>query len=210
MSIVDSVFVGQPKNYIMEDGREWRSSIFRERVTGPIEVGLRGLAGDKVADTKNHGKKDMAVCLYPLSHYALWNAEHGSALGAGGVGENLTVTEQNEDSVCIGDIYKIGSVVLQISQPRFPCVKQERRTGIEGFLKRIKVTRRVGWYARVLEPGTLTEGNELTLSERPHPDITVAKAILPLLGPKNPDLARELKEIEALSSGWKWMLNRAL
>jgi MOSC domain-containing protein YiiM len=204
------VFVGTPKNYITEDGTEWRSSIFREAVSGPVEVGLRGLAGDRVADTKHHGTKDMAVCFYPLGHYALWNAEHGSTLGPGGVGENLTVETLDEHSVCIGDTFRIGTALLQVSQPRFPCAKQERRTGIDGFLSRVRATRRVGWYARVLEPGTLENGAELTLTERPHDGITVDRAILPLLGPRNPDLAQELREVAALSEGWRWMLDRTL
>jgi MOSC domain-containing protein YiiM len=206
--VVVGLFIGQPKKYIAEDGTEWRSSIFRDRVDGPIALSLRGFEGDKVADTKHHGTPAMAVCFYPLGHYALWNAEFSSALGPGCVGENLCVSELDEASVCIGDILKIGSATIQISQPRFPCYKQERRTGIEGFLKRVFATRRTGWYARVLEPGALQAGDEPTLVERPHPDVTVARANLPLLGPKNPELARELLEVSALSDGWKYMLER--
>ncbi len=210
MSHIAGLFIGQPKKYISEDGTEWRSSIFRDRVDGPIALGLRGFAGDKVADTKHHGTPAMAVCFYPISHYALWNAELSASLGPGCVGENLCVSDLDESTVCIGDILQIGSATLQISQPRFPCYKQERRTGIDGFLKRVFATRRTGWYARVLAIGTLQAGDELILVERPHPDVSVARANLPLLGPKNPELARELLEVAALSDGWKHSLQRQL
>jgi MOSC domain-containing protein YiiM len=210
LSQVEGLFIGLPKKYIAEDGAEWRSSIFRDRVDGPLALGLRGFEGDKVADTKNHGTPAMAVCFYPISHYALWNNEFSTSLGPGCVGENLCVSDLDEGTVCIGDVLKIGSATLQISQPRFPCSKQERRTGIDGFLKRVFATRRTGWYARVLEIGTLQAGDELILVERPHPDVTVARANLPLLGPKNPDLARELLEVTALSDGWKRSLQRQL
>ena len=205
---VTAVSVGEPKTYALPDGTTWRSAIFKKQVVGPVSLGLRNLDGDKVADTKNHGSLAMAVCFYPLSHYALWNAEFGSALEPGGVGENLTVDGLDESTVCIGDFFQIGTSKIQVSQPRFPCAKQERRTGVPGFLKRVKTTRRTGWYARVVEPGTLQAGDALELLERPHPDVTVDDANLALLGPKSPALARRLLEVSALSDGWKRMLRR--
>ena len=96
-----------PRNLSDESGT-WRSSIFRERVDGPIELGERGLAGDKVADTRNHGSPDQAVCAHSLAHYDHWNEFYGltgdAALGPGGVGENWTVEGALEADLCIGDI----------------------------------------------------------------------------------------------------------
>ena len=142
MSRVAGVFVGTPQTYVAEDGTSWRSAIFKQPVEGQVALGLRNLDGDKVADTKNHGSVDMAVCVYPLSHYAQWNAEYDARLGPGCVGENLTVEGLDENSVCLGDTFRIGTALVRVSQPRFPCSKQERRTGVEGFLKAVFATRR--------------------------------------------------------------------
>ena len=207
MSRVAGVFVGTPKTYIGEDGKPWRSAIFKYPVDGPVELGFRILEGDAVADKKNHGSPDMAVCVYPASHYALWNVEFGSNLGPGCVGENLAIEEQNERTVCIGDVYEIGTALVQVSQPRFPCYKQERRTGVEGFLKAVFATRRTGWYLRVLQPGTLQTGDGPILVERPLPEITVDSVNLAMYG-NDRDAKRRFASIGLLSEAWRDSLIR--
>lgn len=203
MSQIVAVFVGQPKTYIAEDGSEWRSAIFKSPVTGPIALGSCTLEGDKVADTRHHGTPDMALCAYPLSHYAKWNTEFGSALEAGNVGENVTVDGLDEDQICIGDTFQLGTARIQVSQPRFPCYKQERRTGLEGFLKAVFATGRTGWYFRVLEQGTIQAGDSLTLLERPLPDITVATVNAAMFDPAPADVRARLSALELLSESWR-------
>ena len=207
MSRIAALLVGTPQTYVGEDGKPWRSAIYKNPVEGPVALGERNLAGDGVADTKNHGSIDMAVCVYPLSHYALWNAEFGARLGPGCVGENLTVEGQDESSVCIGDVFRVGTALVRVSQPRFPCFKQERRTGVEGFLKAVFETRRTGWYLRVLEPGTLQNGDELTLVERPLPEISVAATNEAMYG-SDPELAQRFSRLELLSAAWRRSLAR--
>lgn len=206
MSKIVSVFIGQPKTYIAEDGSEWQSAIFKTPVTGPITLGPRTLEGDKVADTKHHGTPDMALCAYPLSHYAKWNTEFGSALEAGNVGENVTIDSLTEDQVCIGDTYQLGTARIQVSQPRFPCYKQERRTGVEGFLKAVFATGRTGWYFRVLEPGILQAGDTLTLLERPHPDATIAMVNAAMFAPAEQEARNRFSRLPLLAESWRMAL----
>jgi MOSC domain-containing protein YiiM len=211
--------VGQPQTIPSENGAiTWRSAIFREPVTGPVALGPRGLDGDQVADTENHGSPDQAVCCHPLEHYALWNdayalTDPGAQLGPGGVGENWTVSGADEHTVCVGDVFKVGGggVRVQVSAPRFPCAKQERRTGLPDFLRRTMETRRTGWYLRVLTPGTVAAGDALTLESRPQPELTVERVNAGMLvAPFDVDFAAFCLDVPELAEGWKQILRMKL
>jgi Uncharacterized protein conserved in bacteria len=214
---IHTLLIGQPKTITDEKGA-WESAIFRTPVTGPVTLGERGLGGDQVADTKHHGSPDQAVCCHALAHYAAWNAEFGlegtdRALGPGAVGENWTLVGGLEDDVCVGDIYQVGTARVQVTGSRFPCWKQERKVGVPGFLKRTMETGRTGLYLRVLTPGTVTQGDELQLVERPHPALTLSRLNKSGLGrPANldPAEARELIAVPELAAGWKRILEAKL
>src|SRR5438046_1784557 len=104
---VVGVFAGGPK--ILHDaGGEWRSSIARDPVPGPVRVEVRGLAGDR-ATQPYHGDAEKAVCLHSLAHYQYWNEHYDMNLAPDGVGENLTLDGADESNVCVGDILQIGS-----------------------------------------------------------------------------------------------------
>ncbi|WP_395095242.1 MOSC domain-containing protein [Armatimonas sp.] len=209
---IHSQLIGQPQTRTDSKG-EWRTAIYRMEVSGPVTLGLRGLEGDKVADTKHHGSKDQAVCVHPLAHFHHWNSVYGVVLAPGAVGENWTLTgsEADETLVCIGDIYAIGTARVQVSQPRFPCSKQERKLGIKGFLKSVMATGKSGWYLRVLTPGVTQAGDLLTLESRPQQAMSVDDANRGLLGKEiNVALIERLLEIPELSAVWKRGLRRRL
>lgn len=215
---IHTLLVGQPKTVTDEKGT-WESAIFRAPVAGPVRLGPRGLESDRVADTKHHGSPDQAVCCHALAHYAHWNAEFGledtsRALGPGAVGENWTLVGGLEEDVCVGDVYRVGSTArVQVSGPRFPCWKQERKVGISGFLKRTMETRRTGFYVRVLEPGTVAAGDALTLVERPQPGVPLSRVNVCGLG-KLADFdaaeARELIALPEIADGWRRILEAKL
>ncbi|TMD94583.1 MAG: MOSC domain-containing protein [Chloroflexi bacterium] len=105
----------------------------------------------------------------------LWQAELGlPEIGPGGFGENFTVDGLTEENACIGDIYAIGEAQIQVTGPRYPCWKIERRWGIEGLTARVAETGRTGWYCRVVQEGMVEPGMFVTLIERPYPEWTVA------------------------------------
>jgi len=215
---IHSQLVGMPRE-ITDDRGTWSSSIFREPVSGPVALSDRRLAGDGSENTDVHGTTHKAVCCHPISHYALWNEEYdlvgtGHELGPGSVGENWTIEGGTEEDVAIGDVFAVGSARLQVSAPRGPCWKQERRLGLPDFVRRTLETLRTGYYLRVLEPGVVTVGDELRLEERPHPDLTVHLANALAYGAHEPEQAkgpaRRLAELPELDPSWAKLLAKWL
>ena len=158
-------------------GRPWKTAFLKEPVGGFVRVTPLGLAGDAVADPKHHGGADKAVLMYPADHYALWRDELDlPEIGPGGFGENLAVAGATERDVCIGDRLRIGDVTFEVSQPREPCKKIDRRWQRRDVTKAVAATGRSGWYLRVLTPGKLRNGQTVELLARPFPALTVASA----------------------------------
>lgn len=153
------------------------SGIFKHPTRERIAVGTHGLEGDRQGDLRHHGGPDKAVHHYPAEHYAAfiqrWPQLAGIAL-PGVLGENISGTGLNESLVCIGDIYRIGSVVLQVSQPRTPCWKISHRLGMDKASQFVAETGITGWYYRVLEPGSLAAGDTIERIARPNPELTLA------------------------------------
>ncbi|WP_420629642.1 MOSC domain-containing protein [Candidatus Leptofilum sp.] len=210
---IHTQLIGQPQTLTDKRGT-WRSAIFRQPVTEPLQLETTGLVGDKVADTKHHGSLDQAVCCHPLAHYAFWNdfyeLEGDAQLGPGGVGENWTVSGITEADVAVGDIFRVGEAVVQVTGPRYPCSKQQRKLKLPKFLNEVTVTLRTGFYLRVLEPGMVQVGDELRLVERPYPTHTIHCINEQAHHALDPLIARQLLEIPELAAPWKRLLKRKL
>lgn len=179
-----SVQTGRPREAHTQaaDGRPvaWTSAIWKTPVSGRVWLGVENLDGDAQADLVHHGGPHRAVLWYGAGHYPRWRAELGLAdLDCGWFGENLTVTDLDEESVCIGDVYRIGGpdgAVVQVSQPRSPCWKLARRVGVPDLVARVESNFRSGWYARVLQPGWVAAGDAVEGLERPCPEWTIRRA----------------------------------
>jgi MOSC domain-containing protein YiiM len=210
MPVVVSIQVGQPTKYIhvrYDDGKQeaWTTAFFKAPVTGPVQIGPQGVAGDAQADLENHGGVDKAVLAYSADHYPWWQARLGlTDIPYGGFGENLTIAGLEEHGVCVGDIWQAGEVTLQVSQPRQPCWKMSRRWQIADLARQVIQNGRSGWYLRVRSPGTLTAPAPIELVERPHPAWTVARAS-ELMHHRQNDLASaaELAALPRLSAAWR-------
>ena len=176
-----SIQIGTPKSYTDEQGT-WETAFFKDTVEGSVFLGKLGLAGDAVANTKHHGGPEQAVLIYGAVNYPRWQAELGKEFPFGGFAENLTMSGLDEAMVCIGDIYQIGPVKLQVTRPRIPCWKIARRWGMPDLTKRVSQTGRTGWYCRVLEEGEIEAGLLVELLERPNLEQTVAQAYQAFLG----------------------------
>ena len=178
--ILQSVQVGTPHRYGLAGSKEemkraWKTSFFRTPSTEPRWLYTTHLEGNTQADLKHHGSLDQAVLMYSAAHYPLWQAElDRHEMGAGGFGENFTVDGLSEVTTCIWDIYTIGEAQIQVSGPRYPCWKIERRWGIDGLTALAAKTGRTGWYCRVLQEGLIEPGMPVTLIERPYPQWTIA------------------------------------
>lgn len=140
------------------------SAIMKRPQEGPVQIHAEGLAPDEQADRRVHGGPEMALHLYPLDHHAWWRGEigdHPVLAEPGGFGSNLAVAGITEEMVHIGDRFRCGTAVIEISQPRQPCWKIEHRFGHKGMVARIVSGGRCGWYFRVLEPGEVAAGDSL-------------------------------------------------
>jgi MOSC domain-containing protein YiiM len=165
--IVQSVQVGR----VAPLGRKAVPSGFVKRaVSGPVGVSSTGLSGDEQADLSVHGGPEKAIYAYAAGHYHDWQAdfpEHSGMLIPGSMGENLTITGLDESDLCVGDVHRAGTALLQVCQPRQPCFKLSVYFGDAKLPRAMVRSGRSGWYYRVLEEGELWAGGELTLIDRP-------------------------------------------
>ena len=128
-----------------------------------------GFDGDGQADLVNHGGVEKAVCVYPFDHYAHWERVFGRRLEPGAFSENLTVSGAVETGVCIGDVFRVGEAVLQVSQPRTPCSKLAGRNGQKLLPKWVGQTGYTGFYMRVFSDGLVSVDDAFERIEH-HPD----------------------------------------
>lgn len=159
------------------------SGIDKHPVVGPRPVQRLGFVGDAQADLRSHGGPDKAVHCYAWTHYAWWREALApdSLLDApGAFGENLSLDGIDEHDVFLGDRWRIGSAVFEVSQGRQPCYKLNLRFGVADMATRVQQNLRAGWYLRVIEPGFVSAGDRLELLERPWPTHSVA-ALLALI-----------------------------
>lgn len=186
-----------------------RSAIHKEPVAGPVAVTRLGLAGDEQADLTVHGGPDKAVHHYPHDHYAFWRealGDHPLLADHGAFGENVSTRGLTEEQVCIGDRWRLGSALVEVSQGRQPCWKLDHRFGGLPVNARMVKRRCAGWYYRVIEDGAVAAGDTLSLVDRPWPRWTVARVFgLLIAGDHKRDRAglEALGEVAALAAPWQ-------
>jgi MOSC domain-containing protein YiiM len=191
----------------------WSSAIFKSPVIGPVRVAKDRLEGDQQADLENHGGPDNIILAYDAAHYPVWQKELNMPdLAYGAFGENFTVTGFTDDTVCIGDTWRVGpDLLLQVTQARQPCYKLARRLQQPHIVRKINQNSWGGWYLRVLREGAVHAGMPIELVERKHPDWPVAKAVQTLYArKKNPAQAHVLSQLPELSARWKQHLTENL
>lgn len=143
-----------------------------------VTVTRLGIVGDEQADRRYHGGEDKALHQYTIANYARIVAAYPALAGIavpGSIGENLSCPDLSEETVCIGDCYRLGSVEVQITQPRSPCSKIDARYQVSGLAKQLAGWRVPGWYLRVLQEGQVAVGDEIRLLARPNPTVTIAR-----------------------------------
>lgn len=201
-----SVNVSEPK-LIEYAGQQVATGIFKEPVDGRVALRGDNFVGDGQADLKVHGGPYKAVYVYPHEHYATWMQELGhDDFSYGQFGENLTITGLLETDVYVGNTYRIGDAVLQVTQPRVPCFKLGIKMGDPRFVKRFMQAQRTGWYMRIVEAGDIGAGDAIILLQK-DPNAMSVKAINHLLYfDQDPALAAQALKIEALAPGWQGSL----
>ncbi len=183
------------------------SGFVKTDVRGPVRAGTLGLVGDEQADLTVHGGPDKAIYFYPSEHYPLWLHDvprHRSLLVAGAFGENVTTEGFDETTIAIGDVLRIGSAEVQVTQPRQPCFKLGLRFADNTLGRIMMQSGRTGWYVRVLVEGTMQRDDRIEVAHRPSPTWTIARFnqfILHRAG--TDDDLTELVALDGLADGWR-------
>lgn len=213
-STVDVLLTGRPVPF-RADGE---TSTIGARVArdGPVFLTKTGFAGDRVADPSVHGGPDKAVHFYPAEHYAAWREDFlGGGLQPpsllerlGGFGENIAGEGLTEDRVHIGDRFRIGTAIVEISQGRQPCWKIDHHFGLRGMTAGVIRTGRSGYYFRVVEEGEVAQGDTIEQIERITHGWTVERTFQLLIGGMHrlegaADALRSLAELEMLAPSWR-------
>ena len=177
------------------------SGIGKHPLEGQVAIGERGIASDEQVDRRHHGYPAMALHHYPQEHYP-WLRQHFGPLprlaGPGSIGENIAATGLTEHDVHIGDRFRLGSALIEVTQPRQPCSTIDQHLEAKGMVKAIIGAARPGWFYRVIEPGIAQAGDQLERVETGDPRWSVARAFLSVYG-ANRAADAELEQLAGLS-----------
>lgn len=203
-----SVHVGAPRDYVWLD-RPLRSSIGKSPVAGPVRVLADHLEGDQQSDPLQHGGPDKAVYAYSAEDYAWWSQEMSADVPPGRFGENLTTTGVDLRFAVIGEQWRIGSAVLQVSEPRTPCWKLGMQMGDRLFPRRFVAAGRPGVLLRVLTQGSLQAGDSLVVEQRPAHGITALAVFQAYRG--DPADVKAVLAAPELAEHWReWATHRTV
>ncbi len=168
-------------------------------------------SGDGVAAPEYHGGPDRAVCFYPVEHYSQWSSEFGRELDFPSFGENITAPGMKEADIYIGDIYRLGDAIIQVSQGRIPCSKISKNNGVNQLLKRVVDTGFTGYFFRVLEEGMVHGDSVIELIERQQEDFSILRANDIYFHQRtNFKAIEELVQVNDLADDWKENLQKLL
>jgi MOSC domain-containing protein YiiM len=170
---LEAVNVGRPRQVSVRRGRPLMSAIGKAPVSGPVRVEGVNVAGDDQADRRVHGGPDKVVYAYATEDAAWWAQTLGRDIPPGMFGENLTVSGVDVTGAVVGERWRIGTVELEVAQPRIPCAKLGIRFGDPLMVRRFGEAVRPGAYLRIVTPGSLEAGDAVDVIDRPAHGVTV-------------------------------------
>ena len=195
-------------------GTSATSAIAKVPVAGRLWLGAGGFEGDTQADRRVHGGPEKAVHHYPFDHYEAWRADLGALPlleAPGAFGENISITGMTEDMVAVGDVFRLGGALMQVSQGRQPCWKLNHRFGVPDMARRVQDTGRTGWYYRVLGPGMVAPGDDLVLIDRLAPEWTLHRLWRAMYVDRlNRTELETIAALDVLAEGWRRYAQRRL
>lgn len=199
-----SVNVSLPKE-VQNNGKTMTTGIFKEPVKKRVMLRTMNLGGDGQADLVGHGGIYKAVYVYSIENYEYWKSELSrNDFTYGQFGENFTVEGMLEDEIHIGDVFRVGGALVEVTQPRVPCAKLGFKMGMAKFPKLFLQNSRVGFYLRVLEEGEVGAGDVIERVKVDAERMTVREINhLLYFDQKNLEGAKKALRIRALSPGWR-------
>jgi MOSC domain-containing protein YiiM len=199
-ALLVSVNVGRARLLMMGAGPH-KTGIFKEPIEGRVSLRDDAVAGDRVIDTAVHGGHDKAVYAYSEEDYAWWTAELDRELLPGAFGENLTIEGVDIRAALIGERWRIGSALLEVSEPRQPCSTLGAKMGDQRFVKRFAKAMRLGTYLRIIEEGDVGAGDAIEVVERPDHDVTIGLLSRVLF--EDNTLGAQILAADALTETWR-------
>lgn len=199
-----SVSVGLRKE-VPYRGRTVATGIFKEPVNGRVMLRTLNLDGDQQVDLVGHGGIYKAACVYTIENYEHWARELGrDDFKYPQFGENFTVEGMTEDNIHVGDVFRVGKALVEVTQPRVPCYRLGIKMDNPGFPKIFLQSSRVGFYFRVLEEGDVGAGDPMELIRMDPEEMTVRSVNhLYYFDPENLEDCKRALRIKALSPGWR-------
>jgi MOSC domain-containing protein YiiM len=195
-----SVSVGKPREFEYE-GRAARSAIWKTPVSGRVAARGVNLAGDDQADRGAHGGPDKAVYAYAIEDTRWWEKQIGRSIAHGEFGENLTTEGIDVNGAVIGEHWRIGTAVLEVSEPRIPCWRLGVRMNDRLFLRRFTEALRPGSYLRIRIEGDVGAGDEIRIVDKPDTDLTVRDVFR--IYTRDRQEAERLLSVPGISEAWK-------
>jgi MOSC domain-containing protein YiiM len=194
------------------NGRQVPTGIYKRPVEGSIRATALGLVGDVQVDRENHGGSDKAIYAYTVENYRYWSTVLGQApFPFGQFGENFTVTAMPDEAVHLGDVFRIGSILVEVTQPRIPCFKLGIKMGDPAFVKAFLHSGRLGFYLRVLEDGEVRAGDDIVRIREDSERLTIRdSALAQVKGPEQKTMIVRALKVPALSQAWRDDLEKRL
>jgi MOSC domain-containing protein YiiM len=196
-----SLAIGKPMGYIWDQKNE--KSAIGKNVVKTAKLNKSGFVSDDVANHEFHGGIDRAVCVYPYEHYSKWEKLFNKKLRLPAFGENITAVGMTEAEVHIGDIYKIGDTVIQVTQGRVPCSTISSFNQEKEFLKLVFDTSLTGYFCRVIEEGTINIDSKIELVEQHPLKVSVLFAAQTLFHNHDKKAIEKILQLEEMAEDWK-------
>jgi MOSC domain-containing protein YiiM len=173
---INSINIALPAEITFSHGQTLYSGISKLPTTRKVYLNTLGFEGDGVADKKNHGGPDKAVCAYCLEHLPFWEKELDKELYPGAFGENLSLTGLLETAIHIGDQFKIGEAIIECSQPRQPCHRLNKKFDTSDMVHRMQNSGFSGYYFRVIQPGWVQSETNIVLTKKGPGNVSIDSA----------------------------------
>ncbi len=207
-TLIDALLIGGPKPF-RADGT--LSAMARDSAMGPVRLTKLGFVGDRVADPNVHCGPDKAVHFYPPEHYPFWSVKlegHPHLERAGAFGENISAGGMIEEKVKIGDRFRLGKALVEVSQGRQPCWKLDHHFGVHGLAGEVIRTGRSGYYFRIIEEGEVAAGDVIEQVWQASHDMSVSRTFRLLIGGGHRQEGakaelNELAQMHALADVWR-------
>jgi MOSC domain-containing protein YiiM len=205
------LYIGEPKK--LANSKLLSSISSRTGPQSEITVDIDKIMGDRVQNLKYHGGDDRVIHIYPSEHYSYWKEaypEKKDFFYPASIGENISSIGLIEKDVYIGDIYRIGEVVLQVTEPRTPCGSIDLKYGIKLMHKEVAQFARCGWMCRVITPGKINKNSFIELLEKGDPRFSIHEVMMKSKVKKDFNFMGELLEYECLSHRYRENLKRKI